>query len=102
MIASALEWSDLLDLLPMREVGTELASSCILAALTDEPASHDVVLTTGPDFLVANEALAAARTYADGPLPDSTRRSDARDLAAFEAWCRARAVTALPAAPQTL
>jgi len=48
------------------------------------------------------EALAAARTYAERSLSDSTRRGYARDLAAFQVWCQARAVTALPAAPQTL
>jgi len=48
------------------------------------------------------EALAAARTYAERSLSDSTRRGYARDLAAFRAWCQARAVTALPAEPQTL
>ncbi len=48
------------------------------------------------------EALAAARTYAERSLSESTRRGYARDLAAFQAWCRARAVRALPAEPQTL
>ncbi len=48
------------------------------------------------------EALAAARSYAERSLSASTRRGYARDLAAFRAWCQARAVTALPAAPQTL
>ncbi len=49
-----------------------------------------------------SEALAAARTYAERSLSDSTRRGYARDLATFRAWCHARAVTALPAEPQTL
>jgi len=48
------------------------------------------------------EALAAARTYAERSLSAATRRGYARDLAAFQTWCQARAVTALPAAPQTL
>ena len=48
------------------------------------------------------DALAAARTYAERSLSESTRRGYARDLAAFQAWCHARAVTALPADPQTL
>jgi site-specific recombinase XerD len=48
------------------------------------------------------EALAAARGYAERSLSDSTRRSYARDLAAFRAWCLARGVDALPAEPQTL
>jgi integrase len=48
------------------------------------------------------EALAAARSYAERSLSASTRRGYARDLAAFRAWCQARAVTALPATPQTL
>jgi len=57
-----------------------------------EPHSGQIALT---------EALAAARTYAERSLADSTRRGYARDLAAFRAWCQACAVTALPAAPQT-
>jgi len=52
--------------------------------------------------IALTEALAAARTYAERSLSDSTRRSYARDLAAFRAWCQARAVAALPAEPQTL
>ncbi len=48
------------------------------------------------------EALAAARTYAERSLSEGTRRGYARDLAAFQTWCLALAVTALPAAPQTL
>jgi len=52
--------------------------------------------------IALTEALAAARTYAERSLSDSTRRGYARDLAAFRVWCRARAVTALPAEPQTL
>jgi len=52
--------------------------------------------------LALTEALAAARTYAERSLSESTRRGYARDLAAFRVWCQARAVSALPAAPQTL
>jgi len=52
--------------------------------------------------IALTEALAAARTYAERSLSASTRRGYARDLAAFQIWCQARAVTALPAAPQTL
>jgi len=52
--------------------------------------------------IALTEALAAARTYAERSLSASTRRGYARDLAAFRSWCRARAVTALPAEPQTL
>ena len=52
--------------------------------------------------IALNEALAAARTYAERSLSESTRRGYARDLAAFRAWCTARSATALPAAPQTL
>ncbi len=48
------------------------------------------------------EALSAARSYAERSLSDSTRRGYARDVAAFQMWCQARAVTALPAEPQTL
>ena len=48
------------------------------------------------------DALAAARTYAERSLSESTRRGYARDLAAFRAWCHENAVTALPAEPQTL
>ena len=48
------------------------------------------------------DALAAARTYAERSLSESTRRGYARDLAAFQAWCHTHAVTALPAEPQTL
>jgi len=48
------------------------------------------------------EALAAARTYAERSLSDSTRRSYARDLSAFQAWCLTRGVSTLPAEPQTL
>ena len=48
------------------------------------------------------EALAAARGYAERSPSESTRRSYARDLAAFQGWCTARRATALPAAPQTL
>jgi site-specific recombinase XerD len=55
---------------------------------------------SGP--IALSEALAAARTYAERSLAVSTRRGYARDLAAFRVWCQARAVTALPAAPQTL
>lgn len=35
-------------------------------------------------------------------LSASTRRSYARDLAAFRTWCTARRATAIPAEPQTL
>ncbi len=52
--------------------------------------------------IALTEALAAARTYAERSLSDSTRRSYARDLVAFRVWCRARGVDALPAKPQTL
>ncbi len=52
--------------------------------------------------IALTEALAAARTYAERSLSEGTWRGYARDLAAFRIWCRARAVTALPAAPQTL
>jgi site-specific recombinase XerD len=52
--------------------------------------------------LALTQALAAARTYAERSLSESTRRSYARDLVAFQMWCRVRAVTALPAEPQTL
>jgi len=52
--------------------------------------------------IALTEALAAARTYAERSLSENTRRGYARDLAAFRAWCQARAVTALPAEPQTL
>ncbi len=52
--------------------------------------------------IALTEALAAARTYAERSLSDATRRGYARDLAAFQTWCQARAVTALPAEPQTL
>ena len=52
--------------------------------------------------IVLAEALAAARSYAERSLSESTRRGYARDLAAFAAWCSTRGVTPLPAAPQTL
>jgi len=52
--------------------------------------------------LALTQALAAARTYAERSLSDSTRRGYARDLAVFRTWCQARAVAALPAEPQTL
>ncbi len=52
--------------------------------------------------IALTEALAAARTYAERSLSEGTRRGYARDLAAFQIWCQARAVMALPAAPQTL
>jgi len=52
--------------------------------------------------IALTDALAAALTYAERSLSASTRRGYARDLAAFQVWCQARAVTALPAAPQTL
>jgi len=57
-----------------------------------------------PQFgqITLTEALADARTYAERSISDSTRRSYARDLAAFRTWCQARAVRALPAEPQTL
>ena len=48
------------------------------------------------------KALAAARSYAERSLSESTRRGYARDLAAFQVWCMARSATALPAAPQML
>ena len=55
---------------------------------------------SGP--IALGDALAAARTYAERSLSESTRRGYARDLGAFKAWCGSRAVTALPAEPQTL
>ena len=45
------------------------------------------------------DALAAARTYAERFLSESTRRGYARDLVAFQACCHALAVMA---DPQTL
>ena len=45
------------------------------------------------------DALAAASTYAERSLSESTRRGYARDLVAFQAWCHALAVMA---DPQTL
>ncbi len=47
-------------------------------------------------------ALAVARSYAERSLSAATRRGYARDLAAFTVWCQARAVSSLPADPQTL
>jgi len=55
---------------------------------------------SGP--IALGEALAAARTYAERSLSESTRRGYARDLAAFRAWCHTRGINALPAEPQTL
>jgi len=55
---------------------------------------------SGP--IALSEALAAARTYAERSLSESTRRGYARDLAAFRTWCQAQGVAALPAEPQTL
>ena len=52
--------------------------------------------------IALTDALAAARIYAERSLSESTRRSYARDLTAFRAWCTARRATALPAEPQTL
>jgi integrase len=52
--------------------------------------------------IALGDALAAARSYAERSLSESTRRGYARDLAAFRGWCGRRAVTALPAEPQTL
>lgn len=52
--------------------------------------------------IALSDALAAARGYAERSLSESTRRSYARDLAAFRTWCTARRATALPAEPQTL
>ena len=52
--------------------------------------------------IALGDALAAARTYAERSLSESTRRGYARDLAAFRTWCGRRAVMALPAEPQTL
>jgi len=69
----------------------------------EEEASMELELVEQQSGQIAlMEALAAARTYAERSLSDSTRRGYARDLAAFQVWCQARAVTALPAAPQTL
>ena len=52
--------------------------------------------------MALTDALDAARTYAERSLSESTRRGYARDRAAFQAWCRARSIFAIPAEPQTL
>ena len=49
-----------------------------------------------------SDALAAAWGYAERSLSERTRRSHARNLAAFRTWCTAGRATALPAEPQTL
>jgi len=60
------------------------------------------VVAPSSRHIALSEALAAARTYAERSLTESTRRGYARDLSAFRTWCQARGVAALPAEPQTL
>jgi len=73
----------------------------VLLGRRSAPMNLEVVVQQSGSIALT-EALAAARTYAERSLSDSTRRGYARDLAAFQIWCQARAVTALPATPQTL
>ncbi len=71
--------------------------------LGEEQASMELEVAELQSGAIAlSDALAAARTYAERSLSDSTRRGYGRDLAAFRVWCQARAVTALPAEPPSL
>lgn len=65
----------------------------VLGTLRPKHRQMDVAVVaqqSGP--IALTEALAAARTYAERSLSESTRRGYARDLATFRAWCQARAV----------
>ncbi len=64
---------------------------------------HDLIPMPAAGALVAFEAeLDAVRSFAANEKSEATRRAYTSDMRSFTAWCRARDLCPLPAAPETV
>lgn len=71
----------------------------------DERAQHAVVAASDPhtrSLAISPELVAAAQGYAAAATAPATRRAYTNDWKHFEAWCRARGLSALPAEATTV
>jgi len=62
----------------------------------------DLVLVTGQSVATLDELVDEPRGYAAAAEADSTRRNYATDWRAFQGWCQAQGVEALPARPEVV